>query len=87
MEFIEVIGLVAGTCTSSALIPQVLKTIKKKKVTDISLVMLLVLLVGNSLWVYYGFTRSIIPIIVTNIFALVLNILMLGLKIKYSPRG
>ncbi len=87
MEFIEIIGLAAGTCTSSALIPQLIKTIKKKKAADISLFMLMVLLAGNSLWVYYGFARSIIPIIATNIFALILNIIMLILKIKYSPRN
>lgn len=87
MEFTEIIGLVAGTCTSSALIPQLVKTIKKKKAADISLFMLMVLLAGNSLWVYYGFARSIIPIIATNIFALILNIIMLALKIKYSPRS
>lgn len=87
MEFTEIIGLAAGTCTSSALIPQLVKTIKKKKAADISLFMLMVLLAGNSLWVYYGFARSIIPIIATNIFALILNIIMLALKIKYSPRS
>ena len=87
MEFIEVIGLIAGTCTSSALIPQLIKTIKKKKAADLSLFMLLVLLAGNSLWVYYGLERSIVPIIATNMFALILNIIMLVLKLKYSPRG
>ncbi len=87
MNFTEIIGLVAGTCTSSALVPQLIKTIKKKKAADLSLLMLFVLLAGNSLWVYYGFERSIIPIIATNIFALILNIIMLVLKFKYSPHA
>ena len=83
MDSTEVIGLVAGTCTSSALVPQVLKTIKKKKAADLSLFMLFVLLAGNALWVYYGTARSELPIIATNIIAVILDTAMIFLKFKY----
>ena len=83
MQLTELIGLTAGTCTSSALIPQVLKTVKKKDAEDISLLTLFVLAAGNSLWVYYGFAKAEIPIIATNIFALGVDIVMIVLKYKY----
>jgi MtN3 and saliva related transmembrane protein len=84
MEFIEILGLAAGICTSSSLLPQLIKTVKTKEVQDVSLVMFVVLLVGNGLWIYYGFAKSDIPIISTNILAFGLNVAMLVFKYKYQ---
>lgn len=83
MDFIEGLGLAAGICTSSSVIPQLVTTIKKKKASDVSALMFIVLLTGNALWVYYGIDKKDIPIISTNIFTLLLNIIMLYLKVKY----
>lgn len=84
MQFIDVLGLVAGICTSSAVIPQLVTTIKKKKASEVSMAMFIVLLTGNALWVYYGIDKKDIPIISTNIFTVCLNIAMLFLKYKYK---
>lgn len=84
MDVIEGIGLVAGICTSSALVPQLVTTIKKKKASEVSMAMFIVLLTGNALWVYYGFDKDDLPIISTNIFSIILNIVMLFLKYKYK---
>lgn len=84
MDFIEGLGLVAGICTSSAVIPQLITTIKKKKASDISTIMYIVLLAGNALWVYYGVEKKDIPIITTNLFTIILNVVMLFLKFKYK---
>lgn len=84
MDLIEGIGLVAGICTSSALVPQLVTTIKKKKAKEVSMAMFIVLLAGNALWVYYGFEKDDLPIISTNIFSIILNIVMLFLKYKYK---
>lgn len=84
MDIIEIVGLVAGACTSSSLIPQLVTTVKKKKATDVSLFMFIVMFTGNALWTYYGFAKSELPIIITNLIALSLNIVMMILKIKYK---
>lgn len=84
MDFIEGLGLAAGICTSSSVIPQLVTTIKKKKASEVSALMFIVLLTGNALWVYYGIDKKDIPIISTNIFTLILNIIMLYLKVKYK---
>ncbi|OOQ61507.1 SemiSWEET family sugar transporter [Mucilaginibacter pedocola] len=84
MEFTEILGLVAGTLTSAASVPQIVKTTKQKKAAGISPFMFIVLLTGNALWVYYGFRRSDIPIIATNVVALALDTTMLALKWKYN---
>lgn len=84
MEFIDGLGLAAGICTSASIIPQLVTTIKKKKASDVSAWMFIVLLTGNALWVYYGIDKKDTPIISTNIFTLMLNIAMLILKFKYK---
>ena len=84
MNWTQVIGLFAGICTSSSLLPQLFKTIKEKKADDISKWMLFVLLTGVVTWVVYGVLREDLPIIITNSFSLLLNIIMIVLRIKYK---
>lgn len=84
MNWTQIVGLFAGICTASSLLPQLLKTIKEKKADDISKRMLIILMTGVVTWVVYGVLRNDLPIIVTNSFSLLLNIAMLVLRIKYS---
>ncbi|GGH63223.1 MtN3 and saliva related transmembrane protein [Filimonas zeae] len=86
MEWIEIVGLVAGICTSASLLPQLIKTFKTKKAGDVSVFMFIVMLAGNALWTFYGVTKSDLPIIATNIFALALNIVMLVLKFRFKNK-
>ena len=58
MEFTSIIGFVAGICTTIASVPQIVKTIQKKKAADVSPLMFASLLTGNALWVWYGIMRS-----------------------------
>ena len=83
MEFIDILGIVAGICTSSSILPQIVTTLKKKKAGEVSIFMFIVMMTGNALWIYYGITKSDIAIITTNIFAVSLNIVMLVLKYRY----
>jgi MtN3 and saliva related transmembrane protein len=87
MEFIEGLGLVAGICTSSSIVPQLVKSIKTKQVKDVSVVMFIVLFTGNGLWIYYGLSKSDVPIVLTNSLSVILNIAMLVLKYKYRHNG
>jgi MtN3 and saliva related transmembrane protein len=84
MDTTQIIGLAAGVLTASSLLPQLIKTVKEKEAEDISIVMLLVLLSGISLWIFYGIKRDDFPIIITNCFSLLLNIIMIFLRLKYK---
>ncbi len=84
MDWTKIIGLAAGILTASSLLPQVIKTMKEKKAEDVSLVMLIVLQAGLILWITYGIMRHDIPILVTNCFSLLVNILMVFLRIRYK---
>lgn len=83
MNWTQIIGLFAGICTASSLLPQLIKTFKEKKADEISKTMLLVLMVGVATWIVYGIMRDDLPIIITNSFSLFLNITMIFLRLKY----
>jgi len=83
----EVIGLIAGILTSGALIPQLVKTVREHSAEDVSPLMFIVLLCGNSLWAYYGILRDDLPIIVTNSFSVLLNTVMLFLKLRFKGKS
>jgi len=87
MEFIEVLGLAAGVCTSAASIPQIVTTVQKQKAEQVSPLMFAVLLTGNALWVYYGLAKSDVPVFATNIVSVVLDVVMLVLRFKYKRKS
>jgi len=78
------IGIIAGICTSASLFPQLLKIIRERKAEDISWGMLVILISGLGLWVVYGFMKNDLPIILTNLFALVINALTIWFTYKYK---
>ncbi len=81
---IQLIGIIAGIFTSASLMPQLIKTFKTKKVEEISLIMLITLMLGIALWIYYGILRKDLPIIITNAFSFLLNVTMIVLRLKYK---
>lgn len=78
------IGLMAGTLTSLAAIPQVVKTLKSRHVRDISVWQPLLLSIGVALWMIYGILISDLPLILANIIPLACNLLLTGMKIYYG---
>lgn len=80
----EILGLVAGVFTTAAVTPQIWKAWKTKEVDDVSIGMYLVLITGLGLWFTYGIITTDIPIIATNGTALLLNLFMLYLIIRYK---
>ena len=83
MGWTEILGLLAGVCTTAAVVPQIWKAWKTKEVEDVSPGMYFVLVTGLALWVVYGVIRKDMPIIATNGTALCLNIFMLYLIFRY----
>ncbi len=73
----NILGLVAGGITSIAMLPQLFKVLKEKDVEDLSLMMIITLIVGLSLWVWYGILKEEWPIILSNAFAVFVNICLL----------
>ena len=83
MDAITLVGFVAGTLTTVAYVPQVIRSWKLKETKDISLSMLVLYAVGVSLWLVYGIGMDSLPIIAANGISLVLILVLLGIKIRY----
>jgi MtN3 and saliva related transmembrane protein len=84
---IEIVGIGAGICTSISLLPQLVKLLRTKKAEDISLFYLIILMIGLALWIWYGSMREDIPIIVTNSFSLLLNVVIIVVGIKFKRQN
>lgn len=82
----QVIGIAAGIFTSASMIPQVVKMVREKKAAQVSILMILTLIAGISLWIWYGILRTDYPIIITNAFSLLINSILIILRIKYKDR-
>ncbi|HEY0743367.1 MAG TPA: SemiSWEET transporter [Chryseosolibacter sp.] len=83
----EWVGIAAGIFTSSSLLPQLIKLLKQKDAENISIFFLVILLIGVTLWVWYGVMKNDIPIIATNSFSIVINLLMIMYGIKYKKKS
>lgn len=83
MNTVQVIGIVAGACTSISLLPQLIKTIKEKKDGEISYYMLAILLAGIGFWIWYGVLKNDYPIIITNAISFILNSLIIFFNLYY----
>ncbi|WP_051345899.1 SemiSWEET transporter [Thermodesulfovibrio yellowstonii] len=80
----NLVGIIAGAITTSALIPQALKIYKTKSARDVSLTMFIFLAIGIMLWFFYGILIKEIPVILANIVSLILIFLIIFMKIRYG---
>jgi MtN3 and saliva related transmembrane protein len=79
---VTAIGLAAGTLTTLAFVPQVVKTVRTGSTDDISLGMFLILVIGIAAWLLYGAIIGDLPLILANAVTLVLAGTILVFKIK-----
>lgn len=83
MKSIELLGLIAGTLTTSAFLPQFLKTWRAKSAKDLSLTMLVTFNLGVFLWLIYGICINSLSVILANVITLILTLMNTYLKLKY----
>ncbi len=78
------VGSSAAALTMFSFIPQIIKILKTKSAKDVSLVMLLQLSLGVSLWIMYGIYRKDRIIITANSVTLVTLLILLYLYFNYG---
>ncbi len=78
------LGLLAGAVTSTAVVPQVMKSYRTKHVRDISIWQPVLLDIGMGLWLAYGIIIGDIPLIVANSFSIFCNSILICMKFFYS---
>lgn len=83
LDFITTLGLIAGTLTTIAYLPQLIKTWRSKSANDLSWSMLITLVVGIILWLVYAVYVQDLPVLLANVVTLILSSIILVLKIRY----
>ena len=64
---IEIVGLIAASFTTFAFIPQFFKIWKNRNISGVSISMYVIMLIGISMWLFYGFLIKSLAVIVANI--------------------
>lgn len=80
----EMLGSVAGACTTLAFVPQLVRVYRTRSTKDISLGMFLVFCTGITLWLLYGLRVHAMPIVVANGVTLVLAGAILVAKLRFG---
>jgi MtN3 and saliva related transmembrane protein len=84
---LDALGLLAGTLTTVAFVPQVVKTWRTRSADDFSLGMLVAFATGVGLWLAYGLLLRAWPISIANGATLLLVLVILGVKLRGRPRA
>jgi len=84
LDYITALGYIAGTLTTVAFIPQLVKVWKTRRTRDISLIMFAVISSGIFLWLIYGLLINSLPIIAANLVTFIIALTILIFKIKYK---
>jgi MtN3 and saliva related transmembrane protein len=77
------IGIIAGTLTTIAFLPQVIHVLKTKSTEDISLMMYVVFITGIVFWLIYGILLGAWPVIIANVVTFILALIVLVMKLRY----
>lgn len=84
MDVATPLGLLAGTLTTIAFLPQVIRTYKSKSAKDLSLGMLGTFTTGVLCWLIYGLMIDSLPIVIANAVTFVLAGMNVILKLRYG---
>jgi MtN3 and saliva related transmembrane protein len=81
----DLLGLLAGALTTGCWLPQIVRSIRTRRMEDFSWAYLGLLAAGMLLWLVYGLARHDPVIVVTNGIALGLQLVLLALKCHGVP--
>lgn len=84
MNRVEIIGIIAGAFSSLAPAIQMYKTFRTKKADDVSGLMFVFFLIGNVLWLVYGYLLNSTSIMLWNVLGFLGNLIAIYLKAKHS---
>ena len=83
----EIIGYIAGICTAVCFMPQSIKTIRTKKVKDLSFWSYLIYNLGILSWIIYGAYLGSLPMVIFNGISIIFASIILFFIIKYRNKS
>ena len=82
----EIFGMAAGAVTVSGFIPQIIQGYRTKHLKDLSYLLVILLSLGMTMWIVYGFHIKSISVIVANFVGLAFNLTLMGMKWYYGKK-
>jgi len=80
----ESLGFVAGAFVTCSLIPQLIRVFRLRSAREISILFTTLLLLGLIIWLAYGISLKLTPVILWNAVGMVLVAILLYAKLKYG---
>ena len=84
MDYLTVIGFMAGACTTASFFPQIIKIYQTHRTRDLSLPTYVILTVGLFLWVVYGVLARAVAIILPNAIIFMMSLYIVFMKMRYG---
>ena len=83
----DALGFAAGTLTTVAFVPQVVRIVRLRHADDLSWWMFGIFAAGVALWLWYGLRLDALPVILANVVTLALALTILLLKWHFGRGG
>jgi MtN3 and saliva related transmembrane protein len=81
---INTFGVIAGLCSMASFVPQIIKILKERDASSVSLRMYAVTTIGFICWTTYGALSGSWPVALANAVCLVLVIAILILRLRFG---
>lgn len=81
---VNTIGVVAGLCSMTSFIPQIVKILRERNAAAVSLHMYAVTIVGFICWAVFGILTHSWPVALANAVCLVLVITIFALRLRFG---
>ena len=83
-EWAEIMGHIGAFLSSITFIPQVVKAWQSKSVGDLSMSMMLIVFTSTLVWMVYGVSLNLLPVIICNTIIMLLSALLIYFKIAFK---
>ena len=82
--WVSILGIIAAALVTSSFIPQIVRGYRTKHLDDVSYWLMITICIGMSLWIGYGMIKNDFVIIGANISTIILNMILVAMKFRYS---
>jgi MtN3 and saliva related transmembrane protein len=82
---VDAVGVAAALCSMTSFAPQIVKLVKTRDASGVSLRTYAVTVTGFALWIAYGVLLGSWPVAVSNTVCLLMSAAVLVLKWRYDP--
>ena len=81
---VNAFGVAAGLCSMASFVPQIVKIVRERDASGVSLRMYAVTIVGFACWTAYGALSGSWPVTASNAICLVLVATILALRLRFG---